>query len=172
MYKKTFDNNGLEERIAKHQVGHLIELAQAMSHSAEKEIASDQEENLNELIDEFGEDKWLFYSTASLFSMNIGAVVKGYEERLGRINLTSLVAKELNKTDKELIDAIGDFRKFTADKEYDEDEHTANIGLWVVWNLRQKTPSQEDYHLIAAIGKLQVALSEKIRESLFFRGLN
>lgn len=171
MYKKVFDNNGLEEKMVQHQVGQLIKLARSTSDSPDRRIAADQSDELKALINKSGDDKWIFYSSASLFSMNIGAIIKDHN-RMGRINLTSIVTKELNKVDPKLIKAIGDFRKFTTDKEYCEAQHMANVGLWLVWNLLQRKPQREEYDLVSAVGQLQIEQAKKVRESLFHRGLN
>lgn len=171
MYKKVFDNNGLEEKMVQHQVGQLIELARSSSGSPEKLISADQSDELKSLINKSGVDEWIFYSSASLFSMNIGAIIKDHN-RMGRINLTSIVTKELNKVDPKLIKAIGDFRKFTTEKEYSEEQHMANVGLWLVWNLMQRKPRREEYDLVSALGQLQVEQAKKVRESLFHRGFN
>ncbi len=171
MYKKVFDNNGLEEKIVRHQVSQLIQLTRSSSDSPEKLIADDQSEELKTLIHKSGVDKWVFYSSASLFSMNIGAIIKDHN-RMGRINLTSIVTKELNKVDPNLIRAIGNFRNFTADRDYSDEQHMANVGLWLVWNLMQRKPRREEYDLVSALGQLQVEQAKKVREALYYRGLN
>lgn len=171
MDKKVFDNNGLEERMIQHQVEQLIRMSKSSSESPEEDIFPDQSEALENLIDQYGEDQWIFYSSVTLFSMNIGAILKDYD-RLGRINLTSIVSKELKKADPKLINAIENFRKFSFENEDDEEQQIANIGLWLVWNLKQETPAKDDFNLVAALGKLQVEKAKEIRESMFHRGLN
>lgn len=154
-----------------HQVEQLIGLARSSSETPEEVISPDQSDSLKKLIQDSGKGNWLFYSSVSLFSMNIGAIIKDYD-RLGRISLTTIVSKELNKVDPKMINAIDNFRKFSSAKKHDEEQQIANIGLWLVWNLKQETPEKEDYKLVAALGKLQIEQAEKIRKELYFRGLN
>lgn len=103
---------------------------------------------LREIFDSSKSDKpsddWNYFMTAA----GCGLILMSNEDYKGE---HKEVMKTCVKIDKNLPRAIDDFIKFMSKYDGTDEGYIANIGLWVLWNIKQAQPTHEDMKELAPV---------------------
>lgn len=165
MFKNLFGNNKKSEiQVVRNKVEKLTSLARMLSLSVEEAIPKEST-RLQELIDNSESDDWIFFSSSALIAMNVGKIAETHKS-LGEKELNNIIKEAMNKVDINYFRAIHDFKKFTSQNGYDPKAHIINIGMWIVWNLEQRKPNNQDKEIVGKIGKLLITQVKEIDEIL------
>ena len=103
------------------------------------------------LMENVPESRWtFFFITASIGVTFILAPVKVAEESQSQVCDT--VAAALEAWHPQGYEALEDFLQFVRERVHQDLEMPAAIGAWLLWNLKQAQPSQEELSLAWPLG--------------------
>jgi hypothetical protein len=134
-----------------------LEQAQLLMPAVQKLAVSaygpltNQYPELAALMENIPESRWnFFFVTACIGVTFLLAPVQVAAEAQSQVCDT--VAVDLEAWHPQGYEALEDFLKFVKDKLEQEVEMPAAIGAWLVWNLKQSQPSQEELSLAWPLG--------------------
>jgi hypothetical protein len=134
-----------------------LEQAQLLMPAVQKLAASayvpltKQYPELAELMQNVPESRWnFFFITASIGVTFLLAPVQVAEDAQSQVCDT--VAAALEAWHPQGYEALEDFLKFVREKLQQDVEMPASVGAWLLWNLKQAQPSQEELSLAWPLG--------------------
>jgi hypothetical protein len=128
----------------------LMPAVQKLAASAYAPL-SQQYPELAVLMENVPESRWnFFFITASIGVTFILAPVQVAEEAQSQVCDT--VAAALEAWHPQGYEALEDFLKFVRERLHQDMEMPAAIGAWLVWNLKQAQPSQDELSLAWPLG--------------------
>ncbi len=128
----------------------LMPAVQRLAASAAVPLTQQYPELAN-LLEDVPESRWdFFFITASIGVTFLLAPVQVAEEAQSQV--CDIVAAALEAWHPQGHEALEDFLEFVRGKLQQEVEMPAAVGAWLLWNLKQAKPSQEELSLAWPLG--------------------